>query len=410
MTTHSINRNRLLDSIDIVRRIGQHDDGHGISRQAGSPAEKEVRRWLMGTCVERGIQTRQDGACNIICRIGPEGPAVVTGSHLDSVPRGGHLDGALGVLCGLEVLTTLLESKIVLTKAIELIAFFDEEGRFGSMIGSKAMAGVLDDAAIAHAQDETGRLLTEFLATEDRSAQSLLAARRSGDEVDAFIELHIEQGPVLDTKQLSIGVVENITGIIRWRAEFKGAANHAGTTPMHLRKDALQGVFLTVQQFAEIHQSHGGDASRYTVGRIDVEPNNVGVVPAVARFTLDLRDCSETRLQQLNALMLEAAEGVAKTLGLEFSVELHGHHEPTQCSGALVSVIERAASARRVQHTRMLSGALHDAATLSKIAPVGMIFVPSIGGVSHSSVEETHDADIETGANILLDSMIALAC
>ena len=178
---------------------------------------------------------------------------------------------------------------------------------------------------------------------------------------------------------------------------------------MHLRKDALKGVFHLSQKFENILQVHGGPDSRFTIGRVTLEPNNVGVVPKKAKFTLDLRASTDERLRTLHELMLAAADEVAAELNLEFQVDVHGYHSPTQCSPEIAAVIESASTQRQIAHMRMLSGALHDAATMAEIAPVGMIFVPSINGVSHSPLEETLDKHLEMGANVLLDTIIKLA-
>ena len=271
------------------------------------------------------------------------------------------------------------------------------------MIGSKAMP-VDSNEQVIDARDETTRLLTEFLATEGCSVDSLIFAQRDAKSIDAFIELHIEQGPVLDAAKTSIGIVENITGIYRWRAEFIGEANHAGTTPMHLRKDAFKGVFRLSQKFENILQVHGGPDSRFTIGRVTLEPNNVGVVPKKAKFTLDLRASTDERLRTLHELMLAAADGRGGTQpgvsGRRPWISLTHPVLPE-----IAAVIESASTQRQIAHMRMLSGALHDAATMGEIAPVGMIFVPSINGVSHSPLEETLDKHLEMGANVLLDTI-----
>ena len=218
---YSIQANRLHATLRTVAELGSTDGAPGVSRLAGSPAEKATRTWLLETCKARGLMAYQDAANNVICRYGPEGTPVVTGSHLDSVPHGGNLDGALGVLAGLEALTVIAESEVSLARPVELIAFFDEEGRFGSMIGSKALAGQLSEDEVAAAHDETGRLLTDVLREDGHETADLLAIRRHADSVHAFLELHIEQGPVLEAENCVIGCVEHITGIIRWRARFR---------------------------------------------------------------------------------------------------------------------------------------------------------------------------------------------
>ena len=216
-----IDSNRLHETIEELRRIGRHQSGMGTYRMAGSDAELAARRWLIDTCKRRGIEAGEDAVGNVICRIGPDGPSVMTGSHLDSVPNGGYLDGALGVLCGLEAMTAIHESGRPIHRPLEVIAFFDEEGRFGSMIGSKTLAGRLDRAEIEASRDETGRALTDLLTARGHSIDDVLSLEKDPRDVHSFLELHIEQGPVLESAQCSIGIVEHITGIVRWRARFE---------------------------------------------------------------------------------------------------------------------------------------------------------------------------------------------
>ena len=403
-----INATRLHATIAELRKIGADEHGQGTSRMAGSAAEIAARGWFIETCARRGIRAYEDAVGNVIARIGPVGRAVITGSHLDSVPSGGYLDGALGVLCGLEALTVIQESALPLQRPLEVIAFFDEEGRFGSMIGSKTLAGRLTNTELERAQDETGRYLTELLASRGSNIKDVLALKRAPDDVYAFLELHIEQGPVLEAAQSTIGIVEHITGIVRWRAQFSGEANHAGTTPMDMRKDAFRGLMHFANRLDEVCQTRGDKNTRYTIGRVQLSPNYVGVVPRLAEFTLDLRDASGTRLDELNQVLLDSARSIAGQLGLAFSVDVHGHHEPTQCDRRLAALIEQVSMECDLSHQRMLSGALHDAASMAHLGPVGMIFVPSVGGVSHSDKEHTTPADIADGAQVLLRCLSTL--
>ena len=404
-----INQERLHQSIAELKKIGATPEG-GISRLAGTQAELQARQWLLQTSIARGLTAKEDAAGNIIIQIGPShGASVVTGSHLDSVPNGGYLDGALGVLCGLEAMTVLNELNIPLKRPLEVIAFFDEEGRFGSMIGSKALAGKLSIDDLKNAKNEQDKSLEDFLHARNSSIDAVLELRRTQEDLYAFIELHIEQGPVLEANRHSIGIVEHITGIIRWRARFDGEANHAGTTPMSIRRDAFQGVVQFGQVLTKICQEHGADTTRYTIGRVVLKPNYVGVIPQIAEFTLDLRDVSKDRLSGLNQRLIDAAQSIAQTLNLTFTVDVHGQHQPTTCNARLSDLIETSAQAHDYTNMRMLSGALHDAASMAHLGPVGMIFVPSTGGVSHSTKEFTEPIEIERGAQVLLDCLHTLS-
>jgi len=328
-----VNRARLEDRITALAQIGAHgaELGAGITRRALSPEEDSAKEFIRACCTVEGIPTRQDGAGNLIARIGPHGPAVVTGSHLDTVPRGGHLDGAYGVIAGLEALCCLKEREAELTRAVELVAFTDEEGRFGAMVGSKCMSGDMDEQTLREARDESGRSLADAFKERGLSIEGALEARREPSEVERFIELHIEQGPVLETQGAEIGVVEEIVGIVRWRAVFRGEANHAGTTPMELRRDAFMGLTSFAQRLAELTKEHGSPAARVTIGEVNLSPGYMGVIPEEAHFTLDLRDIDQGRLEATNSALRALASAVATERQLSLEIEEVGHLHPTQC-------------------------------------------------------------------------------
>jgi N-carbamoyl-L-amino-acid hydrolase len=333
----------------------------------------------------------------------------MTGSHIDTVPGAGHLDGALGVLAGLEALRVLKESGIALKRSLELVAFSDEEGRFGGMFGSQALGGNISPEWIHAARDLSNVGLVEAMAKQGLDATDALTAARSPATLHAFVEMHIEQGPVLDEAGASIGVVEGICGLRRWEVCFSGIANHAGTTPMPMRVDAFQGLVEFSAEINSILQAHGGALSVATIGRVELSPGAANVVPGEALFTLEFRDLDETVLDNLSDAFQQSLSTIARRRGLMFRFEVLSRLEPVACSDHIQAIID--ATARELGHDvqPMPSGAAHDTQQLARITRTGMIFVPSKGGRSHSAAEWTDWNDINAGANVLLNTLYKLA-
>ena len=404
-----IDPHRLDQRIQALAKIGAQGPGAGVTRRAFSDEEAAAKRYIAELCQGEGLSLREDGAGNLIARLGPPGPAVLTGSHLDSVPNGGHLDGAYGVVAGVEALSVLRTQQHQLKRAVELVAFTDEEGRFGSMIGSRCMSGLASREELLEARDESGRSLESALEARGSSIDAALAAARDQAEVSAFVELHIEQGPLLESRGLTLGVVEEIVGIQRWRASFTGEANHAGTTPMALRKDAFVGLTDFATQLHPILAQYGTDAARGTIGEVSLSPGYMGVVPEVASFSLDLRDRSLSALREMEQALRQHAEEVAAARGLTLSVSPLGGLTPTRCAPELVELIDQLAREGGETPLRMVSGATHDAVPMSALTPVGMIFVPSSKGVSHSPKEWTSPEALACGAELLLNTLYQLA-
>ena len=307
-----INFARLKSDVQTLAQIGGGAVGEGVTRIAFSAADMASRRWLTAQLDAAGIANRMDSAANVFGAVLPGDAtsataadlvkltgSVVTGSHLDSVPAGGHLDGALGVVAGLECLRVIHESGLKLKRPVELVAFSDEEGRFGGMFGSRAIAGTLTPQIIQQAVALDGTTLEAAMAAHDMSALEALGARRSQGSMSAFVELHIEQGPVLDTGNLRIGVVEQIIGLFKWSVRLIGEANHAGTTPMHLRRDAFAGLAEFSGEIPRILEEHGGDHSVATIGQVSLSPGAANSVPGVAQFSLDVRDTAQAGLDAL---------------------------------------------------------------------------------------------------------------
>jgi len=406
----SVNFERLKTDIKALSKIGRAED-LGIYRTAFSDADMQARDWLASRIKDAGLEFYQDGAANIHGRLNWDGtlPSIMTGSHIDTVPGAGHLDGALGVICGLEALRVLKENQTELAFPLELVAFSDEEGAFNGMFGSQALTGDISPEWIHSAKNLDGLTLIEAMSRQGLDAMDALSAIRSPDSIGAFIELHIEQGPILDTRQIPIGVVEGICGLQRWDISLIGVANHAGTTPMDMRNDAFQGVSEFAGEIDRVLEEHGGSQSVATIGRIELLPGAANVVPGEARFSLEFRDVSAAQLDELADAFRLTLSSIARRRNLMFEFRVISDIEPVACDENIQEIITQEAARLDLPCYSLPSGAAHDTQKLARVTDAGMIFVPSKAGRSHSAAEWTSWDDIEAGANVLLNSLYQLA-
>jgi N-carbamoyl-L-amino-acid hydrolase len=403
-----IDLGRLRRDIEALAAIGRDPTG-GISRPAWSPAHEEARAWLLGQLRAAGLAARVDPAGNVFGRLGEGSPTVMTGSHIDTVPRGGPLDGALGVLGGLECLRAVAASGVRPARALEVAAFTDEEGRFYGFFGSRALTGSLDRLLAERLTDPTGLALPEAMRRAGFDLARAPEARRNPGDIAAYVELHIEQGPWLEAEDVPIGVVEGIVGIRRFRLTFVGQPDHAGTTPMDRRKDA----FLTAAEYAtksrELVVRNGLGRAVTTIGVVDVRPGVPNIVPERATLLQELRDPDSALLERLARRTLQTARRVARQRGLVLEVEHLMRAEPVRMSPRIQAAIEATAAGLGLPTRRMPSGAGHDAQVLAAVTDAGMIFVPSQGGRSHRPDEWTDWPALERGANVLLQTLLRLA-
>lgn len=407
--TIRINFERLQKELLELGEIGEDENG-GLHRVGFTDADMEGRAWLRKRMTEAGIHESMDGAANVLGRLdGGEGPSVLIGSHLDSVPNGGKMDGALGVLVGLECLRRIKEEKIATRLPVEMVAFSDEEGRFGGLFGSQALTGDLNPEKILQARDLSGETLSDAMRAHGLDPMAALTARRDPQTIAAFLEVHIEQGPVLDEAGLSIGVVEEITGLFKWSARLTGIANHAGTTPMSMRRDPLMGLAEFAGEIPRILEEHGSGESRATIGKVALLPGVANTIPGEVVFSMDVRDIAAESLEELHVGFRRVLSAIARRRSLMFEFEVLSRVEPVPCAAPIVGAIERTVERLELPARRMPSGAAHDAQIMSHIAPIGMIFVPSKGGRSHSPAEWTAWKDIENGANVALQTLLSLA-
>jgi N-carbamoyl-L-amino-acid hydrolase len=397
----------LLGNLEALAAVGAIDGG-GCARLALSDEDKAGRDLVVGWMKALGLGMTVDAIGNVIgLRAGTEKLApVMTGSHIDTVRTGGRYDGNYGVLAGLEVVRALNEARVTTRRPIAVAFFTNEEGaRFQpDMMGSLVYAGGLGLNEAYAATDKDGAAVGDEL----RRIGYLGAAKPGALTPHAFVELHIEQGPILDEEKVQIGVVESVQGISWTEYTVTGVSNHAGTTPMRLRRDAGY-LASSVNLFArKLAWEMGGDQVA-TVGEMAFRPNLINVVPNRAVFTVDLRNTDEARLKAAEARVAAHVAEVAAAEKVEVAARVLARFEPVVFDTSLVARVEHHARALGRTTRRMPSGAGHDAQMMQRLCPTAMIFVPSVAGLSHNVKEHTDAADLVAGAEVLLNLMLELA-
>lgn len=396
-----VNGDRLNQTIADLAEIGKLSDG-GVRRIAYSPEDIEARNLVQQWMKAAGMTIKIDAAGNIIGKYPgkhQDAPALATGSHIDTVPCGGNYDGSYGVLAAIEVVRTLQENQIVLDHPLEVIVFTDEEG---SMIGSKAISGnAINNPNYYRRPDGTD--IETCLNSVGGNWHNISQARRNSAELSAFVELHVEQGPILESMGKEIGVVEGIVGQRRFNITVKGSANHAGTTPMHLRQDALVAAAKVVLAVNQIANSPGQQVA--TVGKINVFPNAANVVPGEVEMSLDIRDLSDLHIDSLlNQLRLNLEE-IASETKTQICLTSCLSNEPALAKTYIQQAIASICQDLELSYTYLPSRASHDAQEMAQITDMGMIFVPSKLGVSHDATEYTSPEQCIQGANVLLKTL-----
>jgi beta-ureidopropionase / N-carbamoyl-L-amino-acid hydrolase len=408
-STLRVNSDRMLDTFNQLALIGATGDG-GVNRVTFSEAHLASRKWFQTKIENFGLKFRMDGAGNhsaLLAFDDKNAPTLLLGSHLDSVPNGGRFDGALGVVAALEVLKTVKENRFKLKVNLEVIDFTDEEGTHLSLFGSSALAGHLSRADLQNPY--SGR--EEFLLALSRaglSEESILQARRSKESLVGYLELHIEQGKRLERAELNIGIVSAIVGYGSYRLSFIGRADHAGSTSMEDRLDAGQGsgAFILAVRETVMRDFPNCVAN---IGKIEFTPGASNIVPARADLLLEFRSPDETQLSKLDVALIELAHEKAGQFGLELMAEPLAKHIPNLMSAGIQKVFQGSCETLGLSSTVLASGAIHDAQSLVDVCPIGMIFVPSVGGASHAPRELTKWDDCVNGANVLLQTVLKLA-
>lgn len=408
--TPRINSSRLRALLDGVNAFGKNPRTGGFNRTGYSQADMAVRTWFMEEMRRDGLAVSRDGVANLFGRFGPRGgPSILVGSHLDTVPEGGAFDGALGACVALECVRAMRDAGIVPVVAVEVVATAEEEGRFGGMLGSQAIAGTVTTEQLDAAIDADGTRLSEAMKSCGLDARDALTAARAPGSVAAFLELHIEQGPVLEERGIPVGIAHTVAGLVNLAVRLDGRANHSGTTPMHLRADALAGMAGIAHAIPDILAAHGGENSRITIGKLDIQPNFMHTVPGRADFVVNIRDTHPARIAALCDAMRECMTAVAKANGLGCTVEEHSRMEPVALDPDLTGVLRDEAARLGLAALDMPSGAGHDAQTMQALCPSALVFVPSRNGVSHAPEEFTDWPDIEQGAELMLAVLTRLA-
>ncbi|MGX5830640.1 allantoate amidohydrolase [Mesorhizobium sp. 43Arga] len=404
----AVDAQRLLGRIRELGAVGRDGEGR-LTRLAASDTDRQGRDLFVGWLRQAGLDVAIDRIGNIFgiwqsADNTGEAPLLI-GSHIDTVIDAGIYDGCYGVLAGLEVIETLKAFGLSPSRPIAVAAFTNEEGvRFSpDMMGSQVHAGGVDVEAALAAVGTDGSTLGQELARIGYAGERELGFLKP----HLYLELHIEQGPVLEREGIPIGAVETLQGISWQRITLDGVANHAGTTPMSMRCDAGYAAARVVTFLHDLAAASNAPTVA-TIGTMSFEPNAINVIPSRAVFTVDLRDPDEQRLQAQEASLAAFLEQLGAE-GITVTVERLARFEPVVFDGRVVELIEAAARKRGLASRRMTSGAGHDAQMIARIAPAAMIFVPSAGGISHSPHEHTEDAELVAGANILLDVVTELA-
>ncbi|MEX0962734.1 MAG: Zn-dependent hydrolase [Pseudohongiellaceae bacterium] len=406
---YGINLERVKQDIYTIGRFGYNPEDQGIYRQGFSDEDMKVRHWFLAQLAELELFNKMDGAGNVIGRYGSaDNKALLIGSHLDSVPAGGMFDGVLGVVAGLECIRIIKENDIPLKYALEVIGTSEEEGRFGGMLGAQALSGNLKLDWLERAKDHTGELLREAMAKCQLPYHLAMEAARDPDDLIGFLELHIEQGPVLEQTHNTIGVVEGISGVFKWFIKFIGKADHAGTAPMNLRSDAFMGVADFAHEISRIIDEEGTDKTRLTIGSLELKPGFAHTVPGQVEFTLVGRDMSEEVMVNVADSCRKVLSSIARRHRLMFEYEQMSWLEPKPCSPDMIELLERHSKQKGYKTLLMPSGAGHDCQFFTDITPTGLLFIPSVGGVSHAPDEWSHWHDVEKGCNVLLNATLEL--
>ena len=414
-----VNSDRMLAAFNQLALIGSTGDG-GVNRPTFSEAHLAARKWFNDEIERLGLEFRTDGAGNhsaFLASAGRVAPhdsvgayrdqTLLLGSHLDSVPNGGRFDGALGVMAALEVLKTVKENGLRLKVNLEAIDFTDEEGTLVGLLGSAALAGHLSPEVLQNPRGGRAQLI-RGMQRAGLSEESMLSAARARDSLAGYLELHIEQGKRLERANINVGIVSAIVGIWSYRLTFIGRADHAGSTTMDDRLDASLGASSFTLAARELVIKDFPNCV-VNVGKMDFTPGAFNIVPAQVNVSLEFRSPDEEEFNHLASVLIACAKTEAQHFGLELNVEDLGKHSPSIMSDKVQRAYAEACDGLGLTHTSLTSGAGHDGQSLADLCPVGMIFVASVDGASHSPREYTKWEDCVNGANVLLQAVMKLA-
>lgn len=403
--TLAVNGQRIENRILELAKFGRDANGHGY-RVAFTQGDIEGRAWFMDIMKKAGLEPTIDAAGNLIGKRKGKNPSlkpIAFGSHIDMVPDGGNYDGTFGSLSALEVIEILNENKVITDHPLEVIIFSNEEG---GTIGSKAMAGLLSEENLKKVS-QNGMTMAEGIKAIGGNPDILQSYTRKKGDLHAWLELHIEQGGILENEKIQIGVVEGIVGLMDFEVTIEGFANHAGSTPMNMRKDALLAASKLVIAVNEVINSVPGKQVG-TVGKIAVLPGAFNVIPGKVNMSLEVRDLSIEKVEMLVTEIKRRAEKIAADSKTKIIFEPIFTIKPALSNQQLQGKIKATAEDLGFTTKLMPSGAIHDSQNMALIAPMAMIFVPSVGGISHSPNEFTKTIDMTNGANVLLQTILSV--
>ena len=399
----NINPDRLLSDLRHLRSIGAQ--GIGVVRPAFSEKDMEARRWLKAQYEKAGLEATIDGVGNVLGQSRKAGKALLVGSHSDTQPTGGWLDGALGVVYALEIARALGEDKATADLPLDIVSFQDEESRFVGCLGSRSMSGGLTPQMEEGVADKDGVPMAEAIRKAGLAGVPRLRASR--ERYAGFVEAHIEQGPTLEDTGNRIGVVTGIVGLRGIRFTFRGQQNHAGTTMMKTRRDASSALYELAHRINTEFPKAAAERTVWTMGRLRVEPNATSIVPGYADLDLQFRDASEEPLERFEKIVEKIVAEMNARGGVKIeATPARTPIPPTQMDAGLRAHIEKAAERHAPgKWMRLPSGAFHDAGIMSAALPAAMLFIPSIGGISHDFSENSRDDDIVLGCRVLADAV-----
>lgn len=395
-----LDHQRFLDSLHHLCSFGASGVGKGVVRPAFSAADIDARLWLADQLRACGLTVHVDPAGSVFGHA--EGKSLLLGSHTDSQPEGGWLDGALGVMAALEIAKARFEDGLT---PVSVVSFQDEEGRFGVTTGSAIWSGTLDLDSADTLTDQRGTTFAQARALMDGKSVDFVDPTRFA----GFIEMHIEQGPVMDGTADVVGVVSDIVGIRDMKITFEGQQNHAGTTPMALRRDAFQALSGFNTLLNERLRNVVTPQTVWTIGHVSLHPNASSIVPGKVTFSMQWRDGDADRLARMEAVIRETANEIAQTHGMTLSYGPLLGLEPVAMDKHLRTALQESADKiAQGKWRNMPSGALHDATNVSALMPAAMLFVPSINGISHAFEEDTDEADLVAGLDVLAGAVARL--
>lgn len=405
------NLERIQSDIEALSNFNATRE-NGLTRFSLTEADRGAREYLKGELNKLGIIPYEDAAGNLFGRLEgtePTLPVIMIGSHFDSVKNGGNFDGPAGVVMGLEILRVISESEIELKNTVEFAALIEEEGgRFGAgLYGSRAMTGVVTYEELMTNKDSDGISMSDALSAFGFDPKRIEEAKRNPEDIKAFIELHIEQGPVLEREAIEVGIVKEVVGIRQLSVKIVGRPDHAGTTPMHLRCDALQAaaeVIAKIPQFANATN----DGTVATVGVLNIKPCAANIVPGVAEFTVDIRSKNALSVEGVHHKIESQLKALSERGQLQFEIETLLTVKPTRLAESVEKALRESSEKLGISYKEMSSGAGHDAMIMASVVDTGLIFVPSKEGRSHCKEEWTDYDALQKGIEVICHTVIAL--